>query len=133
MFADAVHFQSLFSSHWPATTIGDLGDETGNNGATWNYGANFGGGTDYLTAHDGGVGMFGSTAVNAPLNFPLNLHPCDDLKQYENDPRVAGFQSAATRKGFSGIADACKNFDYQDNEDYTDYITAFNNQLGVSA
>eukprot|EP00961_Rhodomonas_salina_P143494 1930923-Rhodomonas_salina.3 len=71
-FADVVHFQNLFSSDWPAVTIGDSGAETGNNGAAWNYGQNFGGplkagwasGAD--TVHSGGVGMFGTMGVDAP-------------------------------------------------------------------
>jgi len=39
MFQDIVHFQNLFSSGWPATTITDSPIADGNQGAAWNYGA----------------------------------------------------------------------------------------------
>ena len=39
MFQDIVHFQNLFSSGWPTTTITDNGAADGNQGAAWNYGA----------------------------------------------------------------------------------------------
>eukprot|EP00286_Rhodomonas_abbreviata_P028612 CAMPEP_0181302920 /NCGR_PEP_ID=MMETSP1101-20121128/8261_1 /TAXON_ID=46948 /ORGANISM="Rhodomonas abbreviata, Strain Caron Lab Isolate" /LENGTH=93 /DNA_ID=CAMNT_0023408417 /DNA_START=244 /DNA_END=525 /DNA_ORIENTATION=+ len=69
MFSDITHLQSLFSSSWPATTLGDDATNDGNTGSVWNYGSNFGGplkdtwltGAD--TIHSGGVGMFGTMGV----------------------------------------------------------------------
>lgn len=54
-----------FETEWPAVSISDGADNLGLQGATWNYGSNFGGplkstwtsGAD--TVHDGGVGMYG--------------------------------------------------------------------------
>jgi hypothetical protein len=69
-FSDIVHFQTLFSSEWPAATISDAATNGGNTGSTWNYGSNFGGptragwtsGAD--TVHGGAAeGMFGSFGV----------------------------------------------------------------------
>ncbi len=82
-FDDIVHFQNLFTTTWPSVTIGNEGSESGNLGAVWNYGQNFGGplkddwmsGAD--TVHDGGVGMFGEFGMcsvacwRAPLDFTL--------------------------------------------------------------
>jgi len=70
MFADIAHFQTLFTSDWPATVISDAASVDGNTGSTWNYGSNFGGPTKATwtsgkdTVHSGmAEGMFGSFGV----------------------------------------------------------------------
>ena len=45
----------------------------GNTGSTWNYGQNFGGGTNSPTVHSGGVGMYGSWGTNE--TYPISLCP----------------------------------------------------------
>mmetsp|Transcript_60812 Transcript_60812/g.143186 ORF Transcript_60812/g.143186 Transcript_60812/m.143186 type:complete len:97 (+) Transcript_60812:25-315(+) len=89
MFADVVHFQNLFSSDWPAVTLGDSGSESGNNGAVWNYGQNFGGPTKASwtsgadTVHGGGVGMFGTMGVDAPHNWPISYKETETADEEE--------------------------------------------------
>mmetsp|Transcript_8158 Transcript_8158/g.27385 ORF Transcript_8158/g.27385 Transcript_8158/m.27385 type:complete len:95 (-) Transcript_8158:1114-1398(-) len=70
MFSEVVQFQQLletvsgthepkFTSEWPTTTISNQKRVSGNKGAKWNYGDNFGGGDDYSTDHT----IFGNFGV----------------------------------------------------------------------
>ena len=77
-FADIAHFQivhtqSLFESVWPAGTITDAATAGGLTASAWNYGQNFGGGTNSPTVHSGGVGMYGSWGTNE--TYPISLCP----------------------------------------------------------
>jgi hypothetical protein len=69
-FHDLVHFQTLFTSDWPATQISDATGVDGNTASTWNYGADFGGPTKStwtsgaISKHNGEAeGMFGSFGI----------------------------------------------------------------------
>ena len=69
-FHDILHFQTLFTSDWPATVISDASTVDGNTAATWNYGADFGGPTKSswtsgaISKHGGEAeGMFGSFGI----------------------------------------------------------------------
>lgn len=82
LFAGNIGTGAAFTSKWPAVTISDSADATGNQGATWNYGANFGGSfnsdnSDWVsgadTQHGGGVGMFGGFGVD--YEYPIILCP----------------------------------------------------------
>mmetsp|Transcript_57130 Transcript_57130/g.116923 ORF Transcript_57130/g.116923 Transcript_57130/m.116923 type:complete len:91 (-) Transcript_57130:266-538(-) len=81
MFDDIVHFTALFSSSWPGVTISDDPASSGNTAASWNYGAmttnEFGGMGDGSapTAHDGGVGAYGTMGVEDAGYDAITLCP----------------------------------------------------------
>ena len=69
-FHDILHFQTLFTSDWPATQISDAASVDGNTASTWNYGSDFGGPTKAswtsgaISKHSGSAeGMFGSFGI----------------------------------------------------------------------
>ncbi|EKX49006.1 hypothetical protein GUITHDRAFT_151580, partial [Guillardia theta CCMP2712] len=74
-FSDARRVQQLFSSEWPLTTITDDTSASGNQGAVWNYGDNFGGGaSDYATKHD----IFGKFGVTDSVYDNGDIVLCTD-------------------------------------------------------
>ncbi|EKX49007.1 hypothetical protein GUITHDRAFT_105090 [Guillardia theta CCMP2712] len=77
-FSDARRIQKLtstFTSEWPLTTITDDSSAEGNDGASWNYGDNFGGGaSDYATKHD----IFGSFGVTDSVYANGDIVLCTD-------------------------------------------------------
>ena len=73
-FSDARRVQQLFSSDWPLTTITDNSNADGNEGAEWNYGSNFGGGSKYSTDHD----IFGEFGVTDSVYEDGEIVLCTD-------------------------------------------------------
>ena len=82
-FSDIAHFQTLFTSVWPATDISDVATaDGGNTAATWNYGADFGGPTKAtwtsgaISKHSGEAeGMFGSFGIVDSAYTAITLCP----------------------------------------------------------
>ena len=82
-FSDIAHFQTLFTSVWPATDISDVATaDGGNTAATWNYGADFGGPTKAtwtsgaISKHSGEAeGMFGSFGIVDSAYASITLCP----------------------------------------------------------
>ena len=72
-FQDIRQFQDLSVIVFGGTVISDATNVDGNTGSTWNYGQNFGGGTNSPTVHSGGVGMYGSWGTNE--TYPISLCP----------------------------------------------------------
>ena len=106
--------QELDKINFGANDFGNTGAETGNEGAQWNYGANYAGANSRAisrgwtsgadTAHDGGKGMYGVWGVDAAHEAPMetvfeggwhsycsNAAPCTECHgDCDNDSDCAG-------------------------------------------
>ncbi|EKX45702.1 hypothetical protein GUITHDRAFT_108576 [Guillardia theta CCMP2712] len=82
LFSDIANVQTLFASRWPLTTITDETSSKesgynydyvadGNAGAVWNYGSDFGGGSDSPSDHK----IFGKFGVTDSAYSNIKLCP----------------------------------------------------------